>query len=428
MRIPRGGRGQVLVGVILVLMALLIMVPALVQWVQQESRTSVKDRKSSTAFNLAQAAVERGMWKLKSSTSTWASAAAGVSIAGYNFDVTYRDLPGGSYRIRFEEDTLNGVAVVVVTGEGRDESSKETRAIEAVYQNVSIPGAIIAGGNFEQAETSIVHWGPVMAMGTILVSGSAYNSHYPRKLSKQWVLPYDNSLVPPNTDNLEWWSDYDVPELPQFDFTTMKSSAIATNTYNCSGRWNATIADQVLCNTGCVSCNVSGLYQDSRAGNNYIWYWDQDVVINGTGIKGTTIVRGNLTLVGGDYGNSGMNMRVPYGAWREYQQFDNASTNTYPGDNGYQAVKNEYQLGANDTIEGGPTGSDTGFNGFVYVGSDINASGDADVYGAIWVVGAWNSADNIIIFYNDQLNVPTLNVVLVRQSWKEVSPSATSWP
>ncbi|UPT74400.1 MAG: hypothetical protein M0D55_01230 [Elusimicrobiota bacterium] len=427
---PSGSSGQILIGVILVMMALLIMVPALVQWVQQESKASVKDKKSATAFNLAQAAVERGMWKLKSSTSTWATAVAGTVITGYDFDTTYKDVPGGTYRIRFEDGLLNGAAVVTVRGEGRDEANKETRAISAVYQNISIPGAIIAGGNLQQAGTSVVQWGPVMAMGPITLSGSALTEGYPRKLSKQYVSPFDTSVNPPNTDNLEWWSDYDVPELPVFDFAAMKSSAIATNTYNCGGVWNAAVLNQVLCNTGCTACNVAGLYLDSRRANDYIWYWDQDVVINGAGTKGTTIVRGNLTLKGGDYGNVESNMRIPYGAWREYQKIDNAATNTYPGDNGYQAVKNEYELGScGSTCEGGATGDDLGFSGFVYVGSDITmTSGSAaDIYGAVWVVGDWISLSNNIIFFNDQLSVPTLNVVLVRQSWQETAPNTTAW-
>lgn len=426
----RPARGQILVGVILVLMALLIMVPALVTWVQQESKISVKDKKSATAFNLAQAAVERGMWKLKSSTSTWSTASVGTVIPGYDFDVTYTDVPGGSYRIRFEEGTLNGSTVVTVWGEGRDDARKEIRSIKAVYQNMSIPGAIIAGGNLSQSGTSVVHWGPVMAMGPITISGSALTTGYPRKLSKQYVSPWDSSVNPPNTDSLEWWSDYDVPELPVFDFTAMKSSAIATNTYNCGGIWNASVANQILCNTGCTVCNIRGMANDSRAANNYIWYWDQDVIINGTGIKGTTIVRGNMTLNGPDVGNSNINMRIPYGAWREYQKVDDAAANEYPGDNGYQSVKNEYQIGSNSGAEGGATGSDLGFNGFVYIGGDITmqSGSDADVYGAVWVVGNWISLDNNIIFFNDQLNVPTLNVVLVRQSWQEVTPDTTAWP
>ena len=79
-RRPR--RGQILVGAILLMLMLLIMVPAMVQWVQQESRLSVKDRKATTAFNLAETAVDRGYWKAKSSTGTIAQTMAGMSLAG----------------------------------------------------------------------------------------------------------------------------------------------------------------------------------------------------------------------------------------------------------------------------------------------------------------------------------------------------------
>ena len=48
--------------------------------------------------------------------------------------------------------------------------------------------------------------------------------------------------------------------------------------------------------------------------------------------------------------------------------------------------------------------------------------------GAVWVVGNWISLSDNIIFFNDQLNVPTLNVVLVRQSWQEIAPNSAAWP
>ena len=53
--VRRGERGQVLAGVIMLMMLLLIMVPAMVQWVQIESKASIKDQKSTLAFNLASA-------------------------------------------------------------------------------------------------------------------------------------------------------------------------------------------------------------------------------------------------------------------------------------------------------------------------------------------------------------------------------------
>ena len=75
-------RGQVLVGALLLMLLLLAIVPAVVQWVQTEARTSVKNQKSTTALNLAEAAVNRGYWKAKSSTGTFAAMSAGVAFPG----------------------------------------------------------------------------------------------------------------------------------------------------------------------------------------------------------------------------------------------------------------------------------------------------------------------------------------------------------
>ena len=427
--------GQVLVGVILLMMLLVIIVPAMVQWIQQDTRASVKEQKSATAFNLAEAAVDRGMWKLKSSTGTWDAAVSAVAIAGYRFDTTYADVPGGTYRISFTSTVVGSVAAVMIWGEGRDAMSKETRSVQVVYQNTSVPGAIIAGGTLSQTGSAIVQWGPVLAMNNITLSGSSLTRHYPRKLSKQVVLPYDtNGVTPPNTDNLEWWSDYDVPELPSFDFVALRSSAAATNTLNCDGNYDAG-TQQVPCGSACTDCNVTNIYQDNRYNSNYVWYWDNNVTMQSTGIKGTVIVRGNLAAAGGDrYGpgsptSFNVTMTVPSEAYLEYQYLDTTAVNQYPGDIGLGITNNTYTIGdCSTTCEGSPSGNDLGFYGFVYVGGDVNFSGDADIYGAVWVVGSWAAAGNNLLFYDANLAVPTLNVVLIRKSWKEVAPSTVAWP
>lgn len=64
---PKDSRGFVLVGVIVLSLCLLILTGALVQWVQQESKISVKHQKSTLSFHLAEAAIDRGRWKLQES-------------------------------------------------------------------------------------------------------------------------------------------------------------------------------------------------------------------------------------------------------------------------------------------------------------------------------------------------------------------------
>jgi hypothetical protein len=74
--------------------------------------------------------------------------------------------------------------------------------------------------------------------------------------------------------------------------------------------------------------------------------------------------------------------------------------------------------------------TDVGFRGLIYVGGNLAINGPADVNGAVWVVGNVTKASGIertIVFYDDTLVLPTLNVVLTRQSWDEVIPSSTTW-
>ncbi|MBI5744318.1 MAG: hypothetical protein HY952_07200 [Elusimicrobia bacterium] len=427
-------KGFILPAVIMAFVLLLLIVPAMVRWVQDDTKISTKDQKSSSAFNLAEAAVDRAYWKVKSSTTTFESIRAGTTLAGYRFDTTYYDVPGGSYRISISSGP--SADMITVVGEGRDSNKTETRSVKVVYANTSIPGAIISGGMLSATGNSVVHWGPIMAMNDITVSGAALSTHFPRKLSKNVVRPLDttNDLNPPNTDNLEWWSNYDVPELPQFDFTTMRSSAAATGTLNCQ-----TSGGSVKCcfassctysGAACTNCGVQNLNNDSRINKNYTWYWDNNTSWSGqNGLRGTIIVRGNLGITGSDQYCPNCVMAVPSTAWQEYQKIDTSASNQYPGDTGLKSNAATYTLGScGSSCEGGATGSDLGVYGFLYVGGDFDRAGDSDIYGALWVVGNVAGAGNATVFYDGSLKLPTLNVVLVKQSWQETSPSSISWP
>lgn len=69
-----------------------------------------------------------------------------------------------------------------------------------------------------------------------------------------------------------------------------------------------------------------------------------------------------------------------------------------------------------------------GIKGFLYVGGNYNIEGPMDIYGAVWVVGNVSKAvgaERTIIFYDENLDLPTLNVVLLRRSWQEIPPSGT---
>ncbi len=456
---PHGIALAAVVGMVTVLMILL---PMLVSWLQRDMKMSIKTHKSTIAFNLAEAGVDRGMWKLKSSTSTFALAKAGTAITGYALDTAYSDITGGRYRIRFSSGP--GTRDVTIFAEGRDSTNNQTRAISAVYRNQAIPGAVISGGVITWANAFSAHWGPIMAHGNInITDANAAQDYFPRKFSRQAVTSnskgYErdsNGLNPPNTDNKEWWSDYDVPELPILDFATLRSSASTTTTlniYGCnykSGKKTITNApwSPYSCTVTSGSANHAIHFQNSwnhsLARKQYTWYWDSSVIFTGdvgaegNGFWGNVIIRGTLSNFAGD--NYKYTGPVPESAWEEYSLIsksagDTSSTNQYPADDGYQKNRSTFKFGS-ETWTGGksppPAGNtDIGFRGLLYVGGDLNIEGPADIHGAVYVVGNVSKAvgaERTIVFYDDTLDLPTLNVVLVRQSWDEVLPTTTAWP
>lgn len=491
---PKGSEGQVLAGVILVMLCLLIMVPALVQWVQNESKLSVHDSKNTSAFNLAQAGVDRGMWMVKSSTQVCANAIAGIVPAGYKFDVTYSDVPGGTYRISISSAGNKSVTIV---GEGRDTSTNVIRSISAVYQNATIYGPLMSQQTITLGKGMAFFWGPIMSQGDILIRDQLpANMYFPRKYARGTVFTGPavaaadardtNGLTPPNTDGVEWSSDYQaVPDVPMIDFVALRSSAAATGTLNVYGCKNsATHSDgdttvagaapwdgRASCtNTGShalhfaasanytdtphVAGNGQGIAIDPNPAQPPVWYYDGDLILagasnatnandpRGVGLRGTLIVRGNLTLdAPGNYNYTGP---VPVNAWQDEQKltrttFDTGTKNEYPADNGFHQTLSTWQFGTQSSCIPGAPGctwvNTVGMRGFTYVGGDltITNNGFMDFNGAVWVNG------NVIangasvtsfcgVYYDDSLTVPTLNVILIRQSWREVSPSATPWP
>ncbi len=474
----------------MLLLVLLIMIPALVQWTQVESKGAVKNQKATTSFNLAQAAVERGLWKIQSTTQTWADASTGTVITGYNFDVTYRDVPGGTYRILVQS---SGTLTAMVTGEGRDSSNGNTRAISAVYKSQTIYSPLMATQGVTYTVALIPRlWGPIMSQGSITLNDNDIgNMYYPRKYAQDVVQCSGtcnatansrdtNGLTPPNTDNAEWWSDYQyLPPLPVLDFAALRSSAAATGTLNVYGCNQSTTHmdthtattlvagaapwDSVAGRGACANIgDASGAHADhfaasfnhpyganlSPAANTYVWYWDHDVILAGDatfqgqygiGLHGTVIVRGNLTLdANGDYDYNG---NVPHNAWAEYGKLtkttgDTAATNEYPADNGFHNSLNTFQFGTQKTFTPifGAGYNTVGIRGFTYVGGNltITTNGFMDFNGAVWVNGSvaasGASASHYCgVFYDDTLVLPTLNVVLARQSWNEVSASTITW-
>jgi hypothetical protein len=127
-------------------------------------------------------------------------------------------------------------------------------------------------------------------------------------------------------------------------------------------------------------------------------------------------------------------------AWEEYSKIsksagDTSAKNEYPADDGYQTNRSTFKFGS-ETWTGGKSpppaaNTDIGIRGFLYVGGNFDIQGPADIHGAVWVVGNVSKATGIertVVFFDDTLDLPMLNVILERQSWDEITPTSTPWP
>ncbi|MBU0952397.1 MAG: hypothetical protein KKH91_06225 [Elusimicrobia bacterium] len=503
----KGNKGQVLAIVIAIMLFLTVIIPGLIYWTQNQTKWSVKQQRKSVAFNLAETGIDRGMWKLKSSTSTWDMASKGKITNGYNFDTTYTDISGGIYRIKFTSGPSS--CEVTVTAEGKDSTLNEIRAIKAIFRNQVIPGAIISKDTITMGNAFSVHWGPIMSHGNIeITNAAAAQDYFPRKYSRQVVTCNQagyardtNGMNPPNTDNMEWWSDYDVPDLPLLDFDALRSSAAINvtvyqgtvpyvintlNVFGCSKMKNYTglkwwqvydageggWVDATTCkepgNDHSGLPHVQNLFKHPFKLANRTWYWDDngDKVfwVNdrdvagypygynaGWGVVGNFIVRGNLennALDNLSYDfidvSAAPGRNIPEEAYKEYtliqrtgvdSYYDTSATNEYPGDDGYQKTRKTFRFGGETWTRGhnppNASSTDIGIKGFLYVGKNLQIDNPMDIFGAAWIVGNTSEHDcseSFIIFYDDSLDLPALNVVLVRKLWQEIPPSSTTWP
>ena len=457
--------------VLAILLVFMILLPALILWLQQDTKAAVKNQKNTFALNLAEAGIDRGMWRLKSSTTSFSDAASGTIIPGYNFDTTYSDISGGTYRIQFSSGPLS--KQVTIWAEGRDSANRQTRSIKEVVQNQTIYSALMAGGNISWSKGLCVYWGPLISQGNLtMVDDNVAGWYFPRKYARGVVLgtaanPRDtNGLTPPNTDNTEWWSEYSVPDIPVLDFATMRSSAAATGTLNVYGCRSTqggagTNGSAVKWDTR-ASCSSGGAHA-THFGNSwshpksaqfnpntdYVWYWDGDVTLSGaycgsspcgqsTGLRGTVVVRGNLTIdTPGEFNYNG---HVPANAWQEENRLtktlgDTAASGEYPADQGLHTSKSTFNFGTDtwsQPLSGGGWKTTVGIKGFTYVGGNLTILQFLDFNGAVWVNGNATASGGTAtafcgIFYDDTLDVPALNVILIRVSWNEVAASTAVW-
>lgn len=416
----RRRRGQLLVPALLLLLVLAIIIPIMVFYVQNEARWSAKQGQNTNAFQLAEAAVERGYQKVTESTTTWAAIQAGQTLAGFNLDTPYNDLGSGSYAVSITKGS--DPQTVAIIGIGRDSNLKEVRALEVVYVNSLVDGSvgIIAAGGVAMSGANVnVEWGSIVSPKTISI-GSKKHPYY---WSASSIDLDANGPTPPNCDqpNCWWWRSYDsqIPPMPSIDFGAYQSSAAASLTDSCG---NSYYRDGSYDKHTFNNCTDTGGHTYYVTGN-----WDDFK----SAVAGNIIVLGNLNFAnGGQATLPAYNAQIPSTAWRQYC-------------NDWATYKSNYDPGTPYSSCPSPSSGyapasltksiDPAIHGLVYVGGDLtipNGGGNSDlIHGVFIVQGAAdiNANSHAHVYYDSLIaaNIQTTVILLTRQSWKDV---VRQWP
>jgi hypothetical protein len=420
-------RGQMLVGVLLLLMILAIIVPAMVTYLQNEAKWSVKQGQNSNAFQLAEAAVDRGYQKLTESTDTWKSLQLGNPIPDFRFDRAYSELPGGSYAIALSSGPDLESATVI--GIGRDRNRKEVRAIKAVFTSSPLGNAAIqaADGVQMSGKNVDVEWGSIISPKTVDIGNKLHPAYY----SAASVI-VDGTTYGPNdahcdSPNCWWWRSYDanIPAMPPISFGSYLSSATNSGATGCtvgSGKSKSTLYYY-------TDGNVDGPCTDLSGKTFYVTgNWDN---FDGA-IVGNVIVLGNLSYQNGALTNlAAYDAKVPPTAWKNYCN-DWAAYQAYDA---FAAGKPACFGNVNSTYRAtgvtysiAPT-----VHGFMYVGGDLSlpqGGGNSGIlHGSIVVKGNAdvNTNSHGRIYYDHEVasRILVTRIILARQSWQDL---VLEWP
>lgn len=442
------------------LVILLLTVPWMVSQFQQESDWSVKTRKSTTAFHLAEAALDRAIWKLNEKSSNWTDAANGTTFTGYNNDTSYADIAGGYYRIKISSGSSSNQVKILATG--KDTASEEFRAVEAIYEKSSYNAAIQAP-SLQFNSSFKVFWGPFMSLTDISLNSSA-DELYPRKFARTSITSSssygdrDNNPTPPNTNCLEYWAYNDatcgssgVPDMPPVDIDWYRTqSQIAPNVYSTAVTdTNSNLQDNVpkirfyegnatftgithfrgwLIAMGKVTFNCSGY--DNAAYGSY--------TVAASAIPSTTWMehQKNTPAVGDSSGagcagpcNGGGAGKVDDGVYNDdvEAKADSVCCDQYPGDGGYHTT-HDFNFKTGCTLHskfGGHSGEPVAFKGFIYSGGQMDMNSSTVMHGVILAPGGFKGTSSGVVFFDNTVTVQMTNSSFARMSWREVTP--TSW-
>lgn len=206
-----------------ILLLATIILPLVIQLLQTESKQTVAHQKSTVAFQLAEAAVAKGVAKLTETRKNFTDASAGIALTRFNDDYEFTDINGGRYKVLITSGSLPGTVRII--GKGLDSSSKEMRAIEAEYTGIDprAPALIFGKGLSPVCPNIFCHWGSILGYDRLDYHGS---ETYPRIYCRSAIYWRDENPAPPNTNDIDYWayqSDMGSPPVPDLAYYKQKA-------------------------------------------------------------------------------------------------------------------------------------------------------------------------------------------------------------
>ncbi len=413
-------RGQMAITMVIsILLFLLLMFPMMDLFVKNEGKWSMKEKKATAAFHLAEAGVDRARWKMLETDDMWVITGTGT-IPGYNFDQVYTAEGGGTYTIQITSHPTDA-DMRVVEAVGRDATRTEIRRIKAILRNDNAADFATRAANLvsNTGGNDHIEWGPVISGNSIDATGRTY----PRYYSAGHVSPQDGGSTVASTDNVYWWSYYDIPPFPNINFSAYLSSAQASG----------------AAPNGCGNGNSSTYYRVGNAEfrgchdtSNKTYYITGDVTFKSGGagnfIRGTIIALGNIIISGNGGADGAYTADLPEEAWKEYgnawnfyrTEYDPTAPATWAAAvaSNYQATGKTYPL---TTVL---------LHGFLYTGGNqgLQGGGNCTIHGSLLSNrDATMGTSTMDIYYDPEVskNILIQGVNIKLHSWYEVK---AEWP
>jgi hypothetical protein len=427
-------KGNILIIVSLLILVFLILIPMLIFHVSHESKWTLREKRTSIAFQLAEAGIDRAIWKLREKDTYWTDVGNGIPIPGYNFDTTYADIPNtsnpvGEYKIKIEKHPTDS-SCRRITAIGRDKSKNEIRAIQVDVTKTIISSAVSTGVRQEWKPNLLVHWGPVVSYDEIVLEGAQVNTYWPVKYSAGKIDPWDTDPNPPNDDGTEYSRFYSFVNLgpkPQIDLDYYRNKAKATTGIPNPKQGGPADPPGSGYFPGTKDVVFSKAENSVNNKNAVIFVENADVRLEDSASSRLTMVveafvvaKGNIHIHSNGIDNYVVN--VPSEAWKQYQKGtvvngtvgDSAAKNEYPGDDGYRKCASQITL------------SNVAFHGLLYTYNFKCSAGINNVIGVV-IVENEMQVNTMTIYYDrnigDSVKLSSAPIRIV--SWKEIK---MPWP